>query len=126
VQIKNEPGKGTFRGPGGSKWDGSQVSIVRFVEIRLYDNIFRLIRTQANFNTNNFIFLFNNALRFPPYSDDYGVKLFVSGGNLVFSTKFGLTITWNGKHKVEVSLCDSYADYVCGLCGVADGNVFLL
>lgn len=53
---------------------------------------------------------------------DGSIKVYLSGGNIVFSTTFGLTVTWNGEHKAEVLLCDAYSKYVCGLCGNADGK----
>ena len=53
-----------------------------------------------------------------------GVRIYLSGKNIVFSTKFGLTVLWDGYHRLEVILCDTYSNYVCGLCGNADGTIF--
>jgi hypothetical protein len=65
----------------------------------------------------------NNISASIPYTDEVnGIEVYVAGGSLVFSTSFGLTITWDGNHRSEVSLCDAYAGYVCGLCGNADNN----
>lgn len=55
------------------------------------------------------------------FDNQNGIKIFYSIGNIIFSTKFGLTIKWNGIHKAKILLCDFYSNYVCGLCGNADG-----
>lgn len=55
------------------------------------------------------------------FDSQNGIKIFYSVDNIIFSTKFGLTIKWNGLHKAHILLCDYYSNYVCGLCGNADG-----
>ncbi len=68
-------------------------------------------------------FTINDVSRKAPYSDNVnGINIVFKGGKLVFSTNFGLTVSWNGNDAVTETLCDSYADYVCGLCGNGDGN----
>ena len=54
-----------------------------------------------------------------------GLNVYFSGTNLVFSTYFGLTVYWNGNSKFDVSLCDAYAGYTCGLCGNSDGIILI-
>ena len=49
-------------------------------------------------------------------------EISIIGHYLQFTTKFGLRITWDGKQRIDISLCSSYSKYVCGLCGNADGN----
>ena len=44
---------------------------------------------------------------------------------MIFSTTFGLSILWNGNDRIEVNLCDSYANRICGLCGNADSKSLL-
>ncbi len=39
----------------------------------------------------------------------------------MFSTNFGLTVSFDGRDVAEYNLCDAYKSYVCGLCGDGDG-----
>ena len=64
--------------------------------------------------------LVNGSPTFVPFASN-GVNIVNSGGSLVLSTNFGLTVTWNGDAKSDVSVCDAYAGYTCGLCGNSDG-----
>ena len=58
-----------------------------------------------------------------PFSQN-GINIYVAGGLIVYSTDFGLTLSWNGvESHYEISLCDSYSKFVCGLCGNADGKI---
>ena len=57
-----------------------------------------------------------------PYEDSNGCKIFLSGNSLSFTTKFGLSVVWDGQSKANVVLCDAYASFVCGLCGNGDKN----
>ena len=94
------------------------VAYVAYVEINVFNQQFRLLKRNGNVH----VYTLNGIIRPNNYVDKInGVRIFVLGPNLVFSTTFGLTVTWNGNHKVDVILCDTYVNYVCGLCGNADG-----
>ena len=54
------------------------------------------------------------------------VKIFFYGEYILFTAAFGLTISWDGDQISDVSLCDSYNEYVCGICGNSDGDYILL
>lgn len=95
------------------------VAYVAYVEINVFNQQFRLLKK----NGNRHRYTINGIIRPNNYVDNInGVRIYVSGANLVFSTTFGLTVTWNGNHKVDVILCDTYAKHVCGLCGNGDGK----
>ncbi|CAF0786128.1 unnamed protein product [Brachionus calyciflorus] len=94
------------------------VAYVSHIDINVYNRQYRLLKKEKGKHK----YTIDGLLSPNNYHDKLtGVKVFLSGGNLVFSTQFGLTVTWNGDHKVDVTLCDTYANYVCGLCGNADG-----
>ena len=58
-----------------------------------------------------------------PYNDlERGIKVYQTVRDLILEADFGVKIKWNGRHRVEVKLCDAYNEYVCGLCGNSDGN----
>ncbi|XP_063297781.1 uncharacterized protein LOC134586215 [Pelobates fuscus] len=50
------------------------------------------------------------------------IKIFLSGNNVVVTTGFGLKVTFDGNHKVVVTIPGNYANKVCGLCGNFNGN----
>ncbi|CAH2247939.1 c-binding -like [Pelobates cultripes] len=50
------------------------------------------------------------------------VKIFLSGNNVVVTTGFGLKVTFDGNHKVVVTIPGNYANKVCGLCGNFNEN----
>ena len=101
----------------------TKVSYIAYVEINVFNHQYRLLKKQGIKHKYTI-----DGITGQNYFQDKlnGVKVFVSGPNLVFSTTFGLTVSWNGDHKVDVVLCDTYANYVCGLCGNADGKLYTL
>ena len=97
------------------------VSFIRYVEINVYGNQFRLLKAVNMTKT----FSLNGQVRRPPYIDTNGTQIIFVGGKVQFSTNFGLTILWDGYTQAYTTLCDSYSNYVCGLCGNANGNLYL-
>uniref|UniRef100_A0A8C5WH93 VWFD domain-containing protein n=1 Tax=Leptobrachium leishanense TaxID=445787 RepID=A0A8C5WH93_9ANUR len=51
-----------------------------------------------------------------------GINIFLSGSNVVVTTDFGLTVKFDGNHRVEVTVPGQYADKVCGICGNFNGD----
>ena len=101
-------------------YDGT-LSFIRYIEINVYANQFKLIR----FDNNSKTFELNNVSYPVPYSDSNGTNIVLAGEKIQFSTSFGLTILWDGYNRAQVLLCDSYAGSVCGLCGNGDGKIKL-
>ena len=91
-----------------------KVSYVRYVEVRVFNLTIRLLK-------NNAVHI-NGVPSFVPFASQ-GVNIVNLGGSLILSTNFGLTVSWNGDAKADVSLCDAYAGYTCGLCGNSDGKI---
>ncbi len=97
------------------------VTYVRYGEINVYGKQFRLLRKDEN---GLMPFTINGQIRYAPYEDKAkGINIVLNGGKLVFSTTFGLTVSFDGRDELEEILCDAYKTYVCGLCGNGDGVV---
>jgi hypothetical protein len=99
-----------------------EVSFVGHIEVEAYNKQYRLLKRSGR----RIQFTVDGANRNAPYSDSDGVRINSQGGRLRLSTKFGLTIVWDGREKADITLCNSYAGYVCGLCGNGDGMFLLL
>lgn len=94
------------------------VAYIQYLEINVFGNQYKLNKYRGY----NYNFTINGLKRFAPFTDSVnGINVYGSGKNIIFSTQFGLKITWNGKHRAEVYLCDAYANWTCGLCGNSDG-----
>ncbi|XP_041419719.1 alpha-tectorin-like [Xenopus laevis] len=50
------------------------------------------------------------------------VKISYSGHHVMVTTSFGLSVLFDGNHRAEVKLYDTYSNQVCGLCGNFNGN----
>nr|XP_014429313.2 IgGFc-binding protein-like [Pelodiscus sinensis] len=57
-----------------------------------------------------------------PFAPSLGVQISSSGLYVVVSTDFGLTVKFDGDHRVEVTLPGSFEGKVCGMCGNYNGN----
>lgn len=98
------------------------VSVVKYVEVNVFGDQYRLVAKEGRV----FKFTLNGFSRPVPFNDAYnGVRVYQSGSNLLLTAKFGLTVTWSGTNRAEVSLCNSYANQVCGLCGNGDGILYI-
>ncbi|XP_072039431.1 IgGFc-binding protein-like [Amphiura filiformis] len=56
-----------------------------------------------------------------PVTNLNGVRISISGRQVVLETDFGLKVSWNGVYNFEVIIPGAYFDQVCGLCGSYDG-----
>lgn len=111
IRIKNTKGK---RRKG--------VSLIKYVEINVFGNQYRLTRFTNRRKQKSPPFTINGVDGLQPFSNKKnGINIYSSMKKIIFSTSFGLTVKWDGKHKLDVSLCTSYANATCGLCGNADG-----
>lgn len=100
------------------------MSFISYVEIKIYNNIYRLITTSSSQSiTNSSVkFTLNDVLISPPYNNPtLGINVYLAGGTLKFITKY-FSISWGGKSQAEVLLNAAYSKFVCGLCGDGDGN----
>jgi len=97
----------------------TRVAFIRYVEIDVFDTEFRLVKSGRGQNS---IEVDGVSMPIPYRNAETNITITKNGGQIVFSTKFGLTIFWDGKQKAEVSLCEQYARHTCGLCGNGDGN----
>jgi hypothetical protein len=97
---------------------------VRYIEINVFGNQYRLLPKTLGAFSSAIFFTVNGIQRSSPYLEAIGINVVLMGGKLVFSTTFGLTVTWDGMGSATETLCDAYARHVCGLCGNADGIIF--
>jgi hypothetical protein len=98
--------------------NAENVAFIRHIEVLVHRKKYTLEKKQGNLH----VFTVNGQRRTTPYRGRNGEQAIVIGDQLVFTTKFGLTILWDGNQEAQVLLCDTYRRYVCGLCGNADGN----
>jgi len=96
------------------------VSFISYLELITLGTYFKL--EKKNEKTNKHTFYVNNVITNLPYSHPRGLHALIIAGEFVVTTRFGLTIIWDGDHKASVLMCDTYSNHVCGLCGNADGN----
>ena len=58
-----------------------------------------------------------------PYNDiNTGITVSTTCGKIVFTTEFGLTVTWDGNSASTQTISDGYGGFICGLCGNGDGK----
>ncbi|XP_022106836.1 uncharacterized protein LOC110987964 [Acanthaster planci] len=90
------------------------VSSTREVYVRIGDLNF-------DFKRNREVFVNNERISCPYESDGITV---VDGGNnrVVLRTEFGLTVSWDGRNKVDIFLTEDYKEEVEGLCGNFNGK----
>ena len=97
------------------------VSFVKNLELQVYTAKYRLLKKNPN---GVFEYTVNGKLYSGVSYRDQMIEIVIqSNGFISLTTKFGLNILWDGDHKHEIYLCDSYKNFVCGLCGNADGHM---
>ncbi|XP_039862472.1 alpha-tectorin-like isoform X6 [Simochromis diagramma] len=102
-----------YRVEGKNEHRGStQVSWTRLVKVHVYNDTIELVkgrRGQAKVNGN---------FASTPFSLSNGtVQVYVSGFSVVVSTDFGLVVSYDTNHYVQISLTYTYQNTTCGLCG---------
>lgn len=98
-----------------------EASFVEYLEITIHGNEYNLLKKLPG---NRHVFEINGLERPTPYFDrEHGVNVYTLNRNIIFSTEFGLTVTWDGHQRAAITLCDAYANSVCGMCGNADGKL---
>jgi hypothetical protein len=97
------------------------------LEINVYGSKYRLYKKNAELMH---VYTINDDLGVDEENDfvqyeSENVKIFFYGDDILFTAAFGLTISWDGDQISDVSLCDSYNEYVCGICGNSDGEYIM-
>lgn len=101
--------------------NAANVAFLRYVEINVFGREYRLLKA-----VNGVIpFSVDGTIVPTPYFDRANdISAVISNKKFYFNTGFGLSIIWDGisfNTRADISLCDSYGGYVCGLCGNGDG-----
>ena len=72
------------------------VAVIRYMQINAFGKEYKLLRKKKG----KHYFTIDKVDTSAPYRDDNnGVFVNVAGNKLIYSTKFGLTVTWDGKNK---------------------------
>ncbi|CAI9601662.1 unnamed protein product [Staurois parvus] len=50
------------------------------------------------------------------------INIFLSGHDVLVTTAFGVSVRFDGNHRVVVNIPGEYANKVCGICGNFNGN----
>lgn len=66
-------------------------------------------------------FQVNGVAEILPCTPAVGVQVSSSGFYTVITTDFGLTVKFDGSHRVEVTLPSTFGQKVCGMCGNYNG-----
>ncbi|KAJ6663734.1 hypothetical protein lerEdw1_009813 [Lerista edwardsae] len=61
-------------------------------------------------------------INLPYYIDHYKVLLYRHGWDIVVKTDFGLTIAFDGKNNIRLTVPGTYRRSLCGLCGTFNGE----
>ncbi len=91
-----------------------RASLLRRVDVIAYENTYSIHYGRS--------FTVNNIRTGLPFQDENGVRATQIGTYIHVTTSFGLRVEYDGDYMGFYYLCDSYAGFVCGLCGNADGN----
>ncbi|KAF7242411.1 IgGFc-binding protein [Varanus komodoensis] len=88
-------------------------SAAKATEIKVYGMTVTISRSQV---------LLNGLLINLPYNIEYDkVSLYRQGWDIVLTTDFGLTVTFDGKNNIRLTVPGTYRGYLCGLCGNYNG-----
>ncbi|CAJ0935204.1 unnamed protein product [Ranitomeya imitator] len=92
----------------------TRVSYVKYVNVYVYEYKITLEK--------NRVVKVNGQTVTLPIHMAPDVDVFISGSNVLVTTRFGLQVKFDGNHKVQVNIPGSYSGKVCGLCGNFNGN----
>ncbi|KAK2530935.1 IgGFc-binding protein-like [Columba livia] len=91
----------------------TRVSYVQYVDVDVYGQRIRLEKGGA--------VTVNGVAEILPCTPAVGVQVSSSGFYTVITTDFGLTVKFDGSHRVEVTLPSTFGQKVCGMCGNYNG-----
>ncbi|XP_065327650.1 alpha-tectorin-like [Pelmatolapia mariae] len=110
-------GRPYYRVEGKNEHRGStRVSLTRLVKVHVYNDTIELVkgrRGQAKVN--------GNFASTPFFLSNGTVQVYESGFSVFVSTDFGLVVSYDTNHYVQISLPYNYQNATCGLCGNFNG-----
>ncbi|CAK6971012.1 alpha-tectorin-like [Scomber scombrus] len=113
--LSEQCGRGLpyYRVEGKNEHRGStRVSWTRLVKVFVYNETIELVkghRGEAKVN--------GNFAATPFYLNNGTVQVYESGFSVIFSTDFGLEVSYDTDHYVRISVPYTYQNATCGLCG---------
>lgn len=93
------------------------VSYIRYMELVYKGNRYRL-NNRGNLPFNITI---NGIQQRELFTGEVSAQLV--SGRVILSIP-GVSVSWDGNQATEISLCNTYKNLVCGLCGNFDGKLF--
>uniref|UniRef100_A0A3Q3MIT6 Uncharacterized protein n=1 Tax=Mastacembelus armatus TaxID=205130 RepID=A0A3Q3MIT6_9TELE len=90
----------------------THVSWTRLVKVYVYNETIELVkghRGEAKVN--------GNFARTPVFLRNGTIQIYESGFSVIVSTDFGLTVSYDAYHYVQISVPYTYQNATCGLCG---------
>ncbi|XP_076007714.1 alpha-tectorin isoform X2 [Genypterus blacodes] len=98
-------------------WRGSQVSITAEVFVNVMGYQVHMSRERRGLVKVNGV-----SANLPILLNGGRVSVYASGRRTFISADFGLSVTYDGRSKVSISVPSNYSGQTCGLCGNFNGN----
>ncbi|XP_074009677.1 IgGFc-binding protein [Numenius arquata] len=92
----------------------TRVSYVQYVDIDVYGYRINLGKSR--------IVKIDGVSQVLPLTLAQGVSISFSGQYVVVTTDFGLNVKFDGNHRAEITLPNTYMSKVCGICGNYNGH----
>ncbi|XP_048849978.1 IgGFc-binding protein-like [Brienomyrus brachyistius] len=99
---------------------GLQVTSVGAVTIKIYDAVISIVRREFG------LVRIDDEIGSLPVTVENGsstVNMYQSGMSVILEADFGLTVQYDWEEYILITVNDSYAGKVCGLCGNFNGNL---
>ncbi|CAI9601661.1 unnamed protein product [Staurois parvus] len=92
----------------------TRVSYVKYVNVDVHGHSITLEWNREVKVDNNVVTL--------PVSLHPNINIFLSGHDVLVTTAFGVSVRFDGNHRVVITIPGEYANKVCGICGNFNGN----
>uniref|UniRef100_A0A8C2STI4 VWFD domain-containing protein n=1 Tax=Coturnix japonica TaxID=93934 RepID=A0A8C2STI4_COTJA len=95
--------------------DGGSPSSITLIRVKLYGKSITISRDPSKITVND------RSVNLP-YSHNGKILIYRGGWDVVIEADFGLTVTYDRRGNVGVSVPSTYEDALCGLCGNFNGD----
>nr|XP_058142158.1 zonadhesin [Dasypus novemcinctus] len=98
------------------KW-GGQMPTFYISQVNIY-----IYSARVTLEKGHRVLIDGRPVSLPSKNQIYGVSITSSGTYTKFATHFGLFVTYDGSHLLEIQVPQSYYNRVCGMCGNFNGE----